>query len=164
MLGLFRSVRKDLRSSPCLTPFRPRWSTCVTWSRASSSPRRKEGLAPDRQGGDQDDSSGIYFVTSPETPDLCRVRAGGRPALGPSVGPHDPAPGDIGYAAAGAAELAGGPGRPFLLNFDKMREAVAGSWTCRVDRARDELGFQPEAPLGERLRQTADWYRDNGWL
>ncbi|MGQ9575586.1 MAG: NAD-dependent epimerase/dehydratase family protein [Thermoguttaceae bacterium] len=50
------------------------------------------------------------------------------------------------------------------LNLDKAREVTAGSWTCSASRAREELGFSVGAPLRERLRQTAQWYRDQGWL
>ncbi|MGA2066114.1 MAG: NAD-dependent epimerase/dehydratase family protein [Thermoguttaceae bacterium] len=53
---------------------------------------------------------------------------------------------------------------PGHFNPDKAREALAGSWTCSPQSAADELGFAPAAPLAERLRQTAQWYRENGWL
>lgn len=54
--------------------------------------------------------------------------------------------------------------RPSIVNFDKMREACAGSWTCDTTRARTELGFAPRATLAERLEQTARWYREQGLL
>jgi len=55
-------------------------------------------------------------------------------------------------------------GRPSIVNLDKIREASAGDWTCSGDAAREQLGFQPQVPLAERLRQTAEWYREAGWL
>jgi len=54
--------------------------------------------------------------------------------------------------------------RPNILNFDKVREIRAGSWVCSAQAATDELGFSPATPLAERLRQTAQWYRQEGWL
>jgi nucleoside-diphosphate-sugar epimerase len=54
--------------------------------------------------------------------------------------------------------------QPGYFQPDKAREALAGSWACSAQAARDELGFTPAAPLAERLRQTAQWYRENGWL
>jgi nucleoside-diphosphate-sugar epimerase len=48
--------------------------------------------------------------------------------------------------------------KPYIFNFDKVREARAESWTCSSDAIRRQLGFAPSAPLAERLRQTADWY------
>lgn len=44
------------------------------------------------------------------------------------------------------------------------REATASSWACCPQAARQELNFSIEHSLAERLRQTADWYRANGWL
>lgn len=54
--------------------------------------------------------------------------------------------------------------RPPYLSFDKAREIRAGSWLCSPRRAADELGFAEAAPLADRLRQTAQWYREQGWL
>jgi len=54
--------------------------------------------------------------------------------------------------------------RPLLLGLDKAREAAAGSWLCSPQAAIAELGFSVAAPLADRLRQTAQWYRDHRWL
>lgn len=53
---------------------------------------------------------------------------------------------------------------PLLMNLDKAREIAAGSWLCSAETARKELGFEVGVPLIERLRQTAEWYRQNGWI
>ena len=34
----------------------------------------------------------------------------------------------------------------------------------RIDRAKDELGYQPRVPLSEGLTRTAHWYRNSGYL
>jgi nucleoside-diphosphate-sugar epimerase len=63
------------------------------------------------------------------------------------------------WPMAAAAEVIGRlRGQPYIFNFDKAREARAGSWTCSPQAIRAQCGFAPEAPLLERLRQTADWY------
>ena len=54
--------------------------------------------------------------------------------------------------------------RPLYLHIDKAREITAGSWVCSSRAARDDFGFQVSAPLVDRLRQTIDWYRREGWL
>lgn len=54
--------------------------------------------------------------------------------------------------------------QPLLMNLDKAREIAAGSWLCSARAAHEELGFEVGAPLIERLRQTAEWYRREGWL
>lgn len=62
-------------------------------------------------------------------------------------------------------ELAGRVrGEPLVMNWDKAREATAGSWTCSPEKAKQELGFKVPCSLGERLCQTAKWYREAGWL
>ncbi len=54
--------------------------------------------------------------------------------------------------------------RPRYMHIDKVREITAGSWLCSPQRAVEDLGFAVKAPLIERLRQTAQWYRKEGWL
>ena len=55
-------------------------------------------------------------------------------------------------------------GVPDVFGLDKIREATAGSWACSGDLARRELGWTPRRSLDERLRETAQWYRENHWL
>jgi dihydroflavonol-4-reductase len=54
--------------------------------------------------------------------------------------------------------------QPMLPNLDKLREITAGAWLCSAAAAKDHLGFAVGAPLIERLRETAEWYRKEGWL
>jgi nucleoside-diphosphate-sugar epimerase len=54
--------------------------------------------------------------------------------------------------------------RPLYLHIDKAREITAGSWVCSSRAARNDFGFQVSAPLANRLRQTINWYRHEGWL
>ena len=55
-------------------------------------------------------------------------------------------------------------GQAWYFNLDKAREARAGSWTCSGQAAARDLGFAVTATLDERMRQTAHWYREHGWL
>ena len=55
-------------------------------------------------------------------------------------------------------------GRPGWIGRDKMRDVLAGSWTCSSAKARQQLGWSPAAPLADRLSETARWYRDAHWL
>jgi len=54
--------------------------------------------------------------------------------------------------------------RPVWVGRDKVREILAGSWTCSSAKARQQLGWSPAAPLADRLRETAQGYRDAHWL
>lgn len=114
-----------------------------------------------------DDSSaaGVYFIGGGEDPfyaDLGRkmARAVGRKRLwvvrsGPLMT----------WATATFFEvLARFQGRPTVVNWDKAREATAGSWGCSDERARAELGYQPARTLDERLAETVAWYRQQGWF
>ena len=53
---------------------------------------------------------------------------------------------------------------PLFMNLDKAREITAGNWLCSAEAAAKEMGFTVSVPLLERLRQTAQWYRDKKWL
>jgi len=50
------------------------------------------------------------------------------------------------------------------MNRDKVREMLAGNWICSIQAAQQELGYRVGAPILERLRQTAEWYRRERWL
>ena len=65
-------------------------------------------------------------------------------------------------AAAEASQRLGGPAS--VLTRDKIREATAANWACSAAKARSQLGFQPTYPLDVRLAETAEWFREHGWL
>ncbi len=54
--------------------------------------------------------------------------------------------------------------RPGWIGRDKISDLLAGSWTCSSAKARRQLGWSPAAPLADRLRETAQWYRAARWL
>ena len=54
--------------------------------------------------------------------------------------------------------------RPGWVGRDKIRDVLAGSWTCSSAKARQQLGWLPAAPLADRFRETGEWYRDAHWL
>ena len=69
------------------------------------------------------------------------------------------------WLAGGFVEVVGQVrGRPGLLNLDKVREATAPAWECCDEKIRSQLGFQQGASLEERFVETAQWYREAGWL
>jgi nucleoside-diphosphate-sugar epimerase len=55
-------------------------------------------------------------------------------------------------------------GNAQIMNWDKTREALAGSWACSPERLNREVGFQTEMPLADRLSQTVRWYVEHGHL
>ena len=53
---------------------------------------------------------------------------------------------------------------PGWVSRDRISDLLAGSWTCSSAKAQRQLGWSPAAPLADRLRETAQWYRDARWL
>jgi len=127
---------------------------------------RGERIQPEAAGenSEADSEPGLYYAAADEAPTYAELgrmiaRCEGRwvfvlPIATPVL-----------RLVAAGGELSGRlRGEAVYLNLDKAREATAGHWTCSPHRARDQLGFQPAAPLQERLRQTLAWYRAEGWL
>lgn len=54
--------------------------------------------------------------------------------------------------------------RPRPFNADKARELLAGDWLCDPGPMRRDLALPSPAPLEEGLRETWDWYRQEGWI
>ena len=55
-------------------------------------------------------------------------------------------------------------GKPPVINRDKVTDLSQTSWTCSIERAKSELGYTPQVPFEEGLRETIAWYKSEGWL
>jgi len=76
-----------------------------------------------------------------------------------------PLPKAMFWLIGGAMETVGQAlGRPSVLGWDKVREAVASGWVCDDKKIRTQLGYQPAATLEQRFAETAAWYRKHEWL
>jgi nucleoside-diphosphate-sugar epimerase len=118
-----------------------------------------------RRAGSEGDSSGVYFAADEQTMSYAEF---GR-MIGRRVGRPNAwvvrTPGAMVWTISAINELLSQLRRsPHILNMDKAREATAGSWSCSSTRLRDETGFRCERPLEDRLQQTIEWYRHQGWL
>jgi len=122
------------------------------------------GRLPPRDGHSHPAAQGYYFAACEQDPsyaDLGRLvaeSAGRRVLVIPTVMPV------VRMVAAAGEVMAQIWHQPPVVNFDKAREIAAGSWLCSAQAAREGLGFAVGAPLLERLRQTTEWYRREGWL
>lgn len=129
--------------------------------KAAADGRRIEPLTS--PSGDR--SAGIYFAASPEQPTYFELGARIAAAMGRTRFRTVGIPKPLCFALSGVVEvLMRFEGQARLLNFDKMREATAGSWICSAARAARELGFRPQRSLDERLQQTARWYSTHAGL
>ena len=110
--------------------------------------------------------SGYYFVAGDEQPTFAELGSLIGVALGRArVMIWRSSSTLLLWPVAAAAEVAARVrGRPYIFNFDKAREARAGSWTCSSQAIRTQCGFAPGAPLSDRLRQTAAWYQQQNLL
>src|SRR5690606_3927752 len=99
-----------------------------------------------------------------ETPTLPEVGALIAAALDRPPPRVVPVPRAVLRTAAAFGELKGRlTDRPQLMNLDKARELASGPWLCSAAKAKQSLGFAPP-PLAQRLRETAEGYRQRGWL
>lgn len=108
---------------------------------------------------------GYYFASDPICPDYRELgRMIATAAEVPWMAPLS-VPKPLVWLISVASESGGKlSGRPSIVNRDKFTEAFAGDWISSGERARRELDFLPAAALAERLRETCDWYRDQGWI
>ncbi len=108
---------------------------------------------------------GIYFVAASEDPTYVELGQAMATALGRNraavVRLPEPLVRVIGLCGDAMAQVRRQPG---WVNSDKIAEVLAGSWTCSSAKARAQLGWSPAADLADRLRETAQWYRQAGWL
>lgn len=107
--------------------------------------------------------SGVYHAADPrayawsEVVDLVADAVGVRAR-------RVPLPASALRAAAALSEWGSGlTGRATIFNRDKARELLAPGWLCDVGPAQRDLGIAPR-PLAQGLKQTAQWYREHGWL
>lgn len=110
------------------------------------------------------EARGVYHIAEP-TPhpwsEVCRAFGGtaGRRVRLVRV------PGALIEGAAAVSEWSARlAGASTIFNRDKARELLAPGWLCDTEDARRELGFVAATPLEQGLRETWNWYRNEGWL
>ena len=108
-------------------------------------------------------SGRTYFVGHPERLTWSRIAE----AMGGALGRRPlqlRLPSAVFRALGTAAELLGSGRRAGQLDRRRARDMSERDWSCRVDRVREELGWSPEFDVEEGLRNTAEWYRETGWM
>jgi dihydroflavonol-4-reductase len=117
------------------------------------------------RAGERDTPSGeIFFLSRPESYVWEEV---GR-AIALALGKHYrqvSLPRGIAVAAGLAGDLwAKTTGWPASVNSQKVKELLEPCWLCDSTKAQTHLGFSPIIDLEDGIRQTARWYRSQGWL
>lgn len=54
--------------------------------------------------------------------------------------------------------------KPSTLNRDKFKIMKQRNWVCDTEPLTLDLGFKPQYNLERGLRESANWYKQNGWL
>jgi dihydroflavonol-4-reductase len=54
--------------------------------------------------------------------------------------------------------------KPALINLEKARDMVQDYWTCDSSKAKRDFGYEQEISLEDGIRNSIEWYRDQGWL
>jgi nucleoside-diphosphate-sugar epimerase len=55
-------------------------------------------------------------------------------------------------------------GKANVLSRQKYAELSAPGWVCDGSKLRQQLGQECDTPLRAGIRQTAEWYRQAGWI
>jgi dihydroflavonol-4-reductase len=115
--------------------------------------------------GESDSSAGhAYFISSEEVYSFSSVaellgKAVGRRARTISI------PRTVAFGVALAAEAAASLfGKAPVINRDKVTDFSQECWGCSIDAAKRDLGYAPKVPLEAGLRDTFEWYKQEGWL
>ncbi len=53
---------------------------------------------------------------------------------------------------------------PYIFNRDKGCDFVQNYWICSNEKALKDFGFIQEITLRDGMKQTAEWYKKQGWL
>jgi nucleoside-diphosphate-sugar epimerase len=73
-------------------------------------------------------------------------------------------PASIAYIAAVASEcVAYFTKKTPLLNRERLKEFKAKNWSVEAKTIK-ELGYKPKYTLTNGLKETIDWYKNNGWF
>lgn len=74
-------------------------------------------------------------------------------------------PKSLTYVAASVTQVVGRiTNRPMFFNLQRVKEVMHSVWSCSIEKAKRELGFNPQIGLREGLSSTYLWYVQHGWL
>jgi nucleoside-diphosphate-sugar epimerase len=162
LLGVFRTVARGVHVVPgngsslmSLVDARDLAEAIVEASQRGERVNGPEG-APER---------GLYFISGSEHPTYGALGA----LVARAMDRPDPRilrlPRSVArWGAAVSESLARVRDLSTVLNRDKILEAHSGHWICQSEKAARELDWCTAQDLEVRMAQTAQWYRDQGWL
>ena len=54
--------------------------------------------------------------------------------------------------------------KPPVLNYEKGRDITQAYWTCSIERAKHDFGYEQKVSLEKGIFSTTNWYKQHGWL
>lgn len=109
-------------------------------------------------------SGKVYFITSKEFytwEQIGRItgKIMGRKAFSLRI-PHF-----IVYTVAAFAELFSMiSGKAVTLNFEKAKDLTQAAWICSHEKALKDFGYIQKISIEAGIKETIDWYKQQGWL
>lgn len=104
-----------------------------------------------------------YFISGPDVYTWDQLRGTVSKVLGKKCLPVYVKPGLVKKVAGILEKTASFFGVYPVFNREKANEIVM-EWTCSSNKARQELGYEPEYSLDEGISRTIHWYQKHHWL
>jgi len=104
-----------------------------------------------------------FFAGHPHQVTLRELMAPLAPIYGKTFRPI-PVPRAVLWLGAQAGSAARTLGLNVPLDRARWNEMKSPGFVCRVDKARERLGFVAAIELSEGLKETAEWYERAGWI
>lgn len=158
-LRLFRAAKLGLNGVPGTGDLGTAWIYVDDMARAL--------LAAEERGArlTSDPAAGVYYAALAEQPTMAEVGSLAGRAVGRADVRTVGTPRWFCTAWGRVIDVVVALTRqPRLLTSDKMREILAGSWTCSAAKAERELGFRCAVGLADGFERTVAWYRQRRWL
>lgn len=54
--------------------------------------------------------------------------------------------------------------KPPVFNYEKGIDFIQNYWTCSIEKAKQDFGYEQKITIEEGLKDTASWYKENKWL
>jgi len=54
--------------------------------------------------------------------------------------------------------------KPPVFNYEKAQDFIQEFWTCSIEKAKKDFGYDQLLPMDKAIDNTFKWYRDNKWI
>ncbi len=110
-------------------------------------------------------STGVetYFISCEEIYTWNKIREVTSTVLAKKAVPIHIKPKWVKKLAGGIEKAASFFGIYPVINTEKANELIL-EWTCSIEKAKNELGFEPQYSLEEGISRTIHWYKKHHWL